>query len=171
MPKQQNRLRIHLVGASLEAKQSLADDIPGAMVKRKKRKDFLVVPSLIAQVHDRFPKDDVGFFFALESDYMKFESDIKTKKRHLIFADSLVDRYLRASETNLPLEPYFSSRLKDAATKPGHLFLYGPTVDAKRSEVIVRYNLPVQLWSNADICINEIVNALVLRLSKVDGHI
>lgn len=163
------RLRLHLVGRSLPEKESMASSLRASANRRHGRMDFVIVPSLIEEVKERQPAQDIGHFMALESEYLRFEADRDTKAKHLIFVDSVVDRLVRIEKAGIDLGLYFLPRLRSLAVEPGHVFLYGPAFDDDTTSFIARHRIPVQAWTGGG-CMDEILEAMLIGLRSGDGN-
>lgn len=162
------RLRIQLVGGSLPEKEGLAAALRTAANKRGGRMDFVIVPSLAEEVRERFATEDVGYFMALESEYLRFEADRDTKAKHLVFVDSIVDRFVRMQRRDVDLGLYFMPRLRAVAEEAGQVFLYGPRFDDERSLFLAKNRLPAQAWTGEG-CMDEILEAVFIGLRSGDG--
>lgn len=162
------RLRIHLVGQTDVDKVSMASELRAA-INRRRRMDFVVVPNLVDKVKERFPFEDVSFFMALESEYLRFEAERDTKAKHLVFVDSIVDRFLRMEKARVNLAMYFMPRMRSSAQQPGQLFLYGPKFDEERSEFLAKNRIHAQLWSGKSECAEELAEAALIALRSKDG--
>lgn len=160
------RLRVHLVGQSDEEKLKLAKDLRAALNRQRGRMDCIIVPPLADRVRDRFPEGTHHFFLALESEYMRYETSRDTKAKHLLFLDSLVDRYVRTQDAKTNLDVFFHPRMETMAAAPGHVCLYGPQFDDRRSALIAHYGLPVQAWTDGRECIPAMVEAVCMRIRR-----
>jgi hypothetical protein len=161
------RLRVHLVGPSLLEKEEMALSLR-ASINRRKRTDFVIVPSLVEKVRERQSIEDIGFFMALESEYLGYEADRDTKAKHLVFVDSLVDRLVRIEDKGIDLRLYFLPRLLSCISDPGHVFVYGPELDDKRSSFIARHRIPAQVWTGKG-CLEAVVESVLLSMRREHG--
>lgn len=159
------RLRLHLVGQSLTDKEALAERLKTELSFQLDK--LIVVPYQGDRVSERLSDslDGHNYFLALEQEYAKYEVGRKTKAKHLIFVDSLVDRYIKTKSKNVNLGLYFHPRLMEAGQLSSHLFLYGPQHDSERSSILSDYRLPTQVWKTSG-CLEEIVNAVMLRVRR-----
>lgn len=154
------RLRVHLIGNQILEKEALAGDLRTAVIKRRGRMDFVIVPSMVDKVKENFPREDIAYFLALESAYLQFESARDTKAKHIVFVDSIVDRFLRMQRAGVDLSLYFMPRIQDLRDAAGHLFIYGPQFDGARSAFVAEHRIPAQMWSGKDECLNDLVEAV-----------
>lgn len=155
------KLRIHLVGESLAEKIELAERLRVPFMKEFGR--TLVISDMQEHVRNRLGEetsDYSRFGLALESEYLRYESGVTSKAKHLIFVDSIVDRYWRARLRYPEIELFFTSRLK--SVDDGFLAVYGPVFDPVRTGIIRDYRLPVQIRTSGDL--SEIIEAAKIRI-------
>jgi len=157
------KLRIHLVGSDSNKKYNLALSLRKEINKAIGR--ATIVPDMQQKVEKRMGlefKNHV-YFLALENDYFRYQSDIATKTHHLIFVDSLVDRYLRSKTSSIDMDLYFCPQFK--ASREGHLFIYGPSFDLARSRIMQKFDVPGQLWTkDCKTTISMLMESIRLRL-------
>jgi hypothetical protein len=160
------KLRIHLVGSNNKVKQKLALALRKELNRKVGR--TTIVPDLQAAAEKRIEQIDRNhiFWLALENDYLRYQTDIATKTHHLIFLDSLVDRYCRSVNSKFNMDLYFVPQF--SAARSGHIFLYGPAFDKQRSAVLSRYDLPSQLWADDDE-VQTLMEAVKMRLGVGSG--
>lgn len=167
-----NRLRVHLVGGDQTAKHRLAVLIRKELNKVAGR--TTLVPDLRTKTTERVleisgpqAKDSHLYFMCLENDYIRQQVAIATKTHHLVFEDSLVDRFHRSEEAGMNMGVYFEPYLK--SSQDCHIFLYGPNIDEQRSQIIHDYSLPVQVWGG-DLAeagvVRSIIDSILLRLKR-----
>lgn len=164
------RLRVHLVGLDSAGKDGMAKSLRAELSRRRTWTDFVIVPPLVDRVKERRPTEDVGFFMSLESEYLRYEADRDTKAKHLIFVDSIVDRFVRMEARGVDLGLYFLPRLRQVAQEAGSVFLYGPAFDAGTSAFIARHRLPFQAWSGMP-CLDSVLEAVMIGLSTGGGDV
>lgn len=167
MPLLAPRLRIHLVGSDEKAKRGLAVLIRKEANKNFGRMNFIIVENLSNEIAERFPDENIAYFMALESAYHKFESEGATKTKHLIFIDSVIDRFLRVKKLGVDLNFYFEPRLRDFREDQAHFLLYGPDYDKERSSILMKLHLPAQTWTHSEQKKRaDIMEALSLRAQR-----
>lgn len=169
MPARKPKLRIHLIGQSDQDKLALAKSLRMAMNKSEGRTDFTIVPPLSDSISGQFNSENMDYLLALENAYYKFETTDGKADKHLIFIDSIVDRYIRAARLELPVDVYFVPKITYLVGRKDSVFLYGPSYDAQRSTVISQFDIPVNVWSSIN-CNIELVEVLCLNLGKSHGR-
>lgn len=158
------RLRIHLVGKNSARKAQLAQELRTGLSKVVGR--TIVVPCLVDSTAKRLKSDanDHQFLYGLENDYKRNLTEAPTKGRHLVFADSMIDRAVRAAESGLNMSWYFHQAFQELRDEPGALFIYGPDFDKERTDLLVKYDLPVQLWDGESS--SMVFASALLRVNK-----
>ena len=160
------RLRLHLLGPNLEEKNYLAKQLRKRLNARIGR--TLVVPDLRLDTARRMDNrlNDHVYYLALENDYLHYETGLGVKTKHIVFVDSIIDRFIRIQDAKLSLDVYFQGQLRAMRNLQGQLFVYGPNFDTRRSRILSQYDLPVQMWDGGDQGLDAIVEAAALRIHR-----